>query len=342
MANYKSNNSNRANSELRQDLVSGDWILIAPSRRKRPHDLVGKKTKRKRASKKTCPFENPQKSGQPKPFLIYKGKDGVGWEIQVFENKYPALYHRETCAVMGKVGPFSVAQGIGHQDLVVTRDHNKNFSHLPNSTARRVFHAFQARYKMLAEDRCMAYISIFHNWGPSAGATVYHPHYQIIALPIIPPDVAHSLRGSAAYFRRKKRCVHCEMIKWEKKEKRRVIYENKGAISFVPFVSRSPFEVRIFPKSHQPFFESTPARDLEFIVEALQKSLLSLGKKLKDPDYNFFIHTSPIKGKSRHKHYHWHLEILPKVSIPAGFELATEVDINVVDPDEAGKFLRVR
>ncbi|MBI4034146.1 MAG: DUF4921 family protein [Candidatus Brennerbacteria bacterium] len=328
MANYK--------SELRQDLVSGDWILVAPGRRKRPHRFAVDK------SKKNCPFENPKKSGQSKPFLVYKNKNGSDWEIQIFENKYPALTHGRVCAVLRKTGPFSVTEGLGHQDLVVTRDHDKNFPRLSPSEALRVFEAFQERYRMLAEDRCMAYVSVFHNWGLTAGASVYHPHYQIIALPIIPPDVAHSLSGSAKYFSKYKKCVHCEMLKWEKREKKRLIYENKGAVALAPFVSRSPYEVRIFPKSHRPFFEDTPKGEIGFVAEALRRSLSSLERKLKSPDYNFFIHTSPVSNKRRYKHYHWHIEILPKVSIPAGFELATEVDVNVVPPDEAARLLRVK
>ncbi len=326
--------------ELRQDLVSGDWILIAPGRQKRPHDFLKKRVKRKKAPIKGCPFENPQQSGQPKPFFIYQDKRRGDWQIQVFENKYPALLHKESCAVMRKKGPFLTAPAIGHQDLVVTRDHNKNFPHLEESLGILVFRAFQVRYKMIAKCPCIAYVSIFHNWGPTAGASIYHPHYQLIALPIIPPDIEHSLRGSAMYFKQHKKCVHCAMLNWEKKEGRRIIYENKGAIALAPFVSRSPFEIRIFPKRHLSFFEDTPAGDVQAVVETLQKSLLSLEKNLKDPDYNFFIHTSPILGKRRYKHYHWHIEILPKITIPAGFELATEVEINVVDPDEAARLLR--
>jgi UDPglucose--hexose-1-phosphate uridylyltransferase len=328
-------------SELRQDLVSGDWILIAPGRAQKHTQLLRKK-KRPRAPIRGCPFENPQKSGNREPFFIYKNNKGDDWEIQVFENKYPALRHGKTCAVMSRTGPFSVAEGVGHQDLVVTRDHDKNFPHLAPEAASKVFKAFQERYRGLSEDKCMAYVSIFHNWGPTAGASVYHPHYQMIALPIIPPDVAHSLRGSGNYLRKNGRCVHCDMIKWERQDKKRIVYENKETLVFAPFVSRLPFELRVFPKKHLPFFEDTPEKILKYITEALGKSLASLEKKLKDPDYNFFIHTSPILNKGRYKHYHWHIEILPKISVSAGFELATEVDINVVDPDEAAKLLRVK
>ncbi|MCP6719923.1 MAG: DUF4921 family protein [Patescibacteria group bacterium] len=327
-------------SQLRQDPVSGDWIVIAPGRRKRPHDIIKKKAKRRKAPLKGCPFENPQKTGHGEPFIIKK--NGSDWQVQVFENKYPILIHQEVCAEIFKKGPYSMVGDIGHQDLVVTRDHNRNFPHLSTERANQVFEVFKERYLMLGDDACIAYISMFHNWGPSAGASIYHPHYQMIALPIIPPDVEHSIHGSFNYSKKHKKCVHCEMIKWEQKGRSRVIYENRGSIAFAPFVSRAPFELRIFPKRHQPFFEDVSRSELKWVVEALQKSLLTLEKNLSDPDYNFFIHTSPILNKKRYKHYHWHIEILPKISIAAGFELGTGIDINVVDPDEAAQLLRVK
>ncbi len=333
------------NSELRQDLVSGDWIVISPGRAKKHLQLLKKTGKRKKAPISGCPFENPVKNGN-KPILLYGRKKEGGkkeerdWQAMLIENKYPVFAHKNVCGRNFKYGPYSVVEGIGHHDIFITRDHNDNFSRLSKDSANLVFRAFRDRYLMLYNDPCLNYISIFQNWGPKAGATIYHPHYQIIALPIIPPDVGHSLSGSSHYFKKFKKCVHCVMIEWEKKFRRRIIYENKGAIVFTPFISREPFELRIFPKKHLPYFEDTPPKDLEWVVEALQKALMKIEKRLKDPDYNFFIHTAPILDKKKYKHYHWHIEIQPKISISAGFELGTGIEITVVDPDEAAKILR--
>lgn len=258
----------------------------------------------------------------------------------LIENKYPVFTHKNVCGRNFKHGPYSVVEGIGHHDILITRDHNDNFSHLGKDSANLVFQAFRDRYLMLYNDSCLNYISIFQNWGPKAGATIYHPHYQIIALPIIPPDIGHSLSGSLRYFKKFKKCVHCTMIEWEKKDKKRIVYENRGAVAFAPFISREPFELRIFPKKHLPYFENTLDQDFEWVVDALQKSLLKIEKKLNDPNYNFFIHTAPLKNKNNYKHYHWHIEIQPKISISAGFELGTGIEITVVDPDEAAKILR--
>lgn len=324
-------------SELRQDPVSGDWIVISPGRAKRPEQLLGKIPKRKKVPKSSCPFEEPQKYGNPPAIFAYPNLKK--WRLQVFENKYPALTHGMSVR-LSRTGPFSVLPGFGHHDLLVTRDHDKNFTHLPKEEANLVFQAFRDRYLMLYNDKNIDYISIFHNWGPAAGASIYHPHYQMIALPVVPPDVGHSLTGSARYWRERKRCVHCDMIDWEKKQKKRVIYENEWAIALAPFVSRSPFEIRIFPKKHLPYFENTYDEIIGYVVDALRATLKSFEKNLNDVDYNFFIHTAPIQDKEKFSHYHWHIECYPKVTIRAGFELSTGVDINVVDPDAAAKLLR--
>jgi len=323
------------NSQLRQDPVSGDWIVIAPGRAKKH---IAKKQKRLKAPIKTCPFENPQAGGNAEPVLLYEGKND--WALQIVPNKNPAFTPKDICPKISRSGPYSIIEGTGHHDIIITRDHDKNFQNLGVSDANLVFKAFKERYKILAQDKCSSYVFIFHNWGPRAGATVYHPHYQMISIPVIPPDVQHSLSGSLAYFKKQKKCVHCEMINWEKKINRRIIFENKGAIVFTPFVSREPFELRVFPKNHLPYFEETSEKDLGFVIEALQKALAKIEKKLGDPDYNFFIHTAPVLGKKNHKHYHWHIEIQPKISVSAGIELGTGIEITVVDPDEAAKILK--
>ncbi|MEK7163060.1 MAG: DUF4921 family protein [Patescibacteria group bacterium] len=323
------------NSQLRQDLVSGDWIVIAPKRAKKPEQFI-KGEKRIKSPIKGCPFEYPRNYAENNAKL--RGKNN--WQVKIIENKYPAFIHKEICPEVFKNGPYSVVEAIGHHDLVITKDHHKNFPLLDKQSANLVFQEFQKHYRTLAKDSCSAYISIFHNWGPKAGASVYHPHYQIISIPVIPPDIDHSLSGSADYFKKNKKCVHCVMIEWEKKIRRRIVYENKGAVVFTPFVSREPFELRIFLKKHSSYFEDALKKDLEFMVDALQKSLMKIKTKLKDSDYNFFIHTAPILNKKNHKHYHWHIEIQPKISISAGFELGTGIEITVVDPDEAAKILK--
>lgn len=325
------------NSELRQDLVSGDWVLLAPGRAKRPHFFVKNKIQRTPDSISGCPFEHLQKDNLAYP-------NHLDWAVQVFPNKYPAVIEKKrgVRASIAKHGPYAIFPGVGRHDLVVTRDHYKNFSRLSREHALLVFRAFQDRYLFVSDHGYIDYVSILHNWGPTAGASVFHPHYQIMSIPVVPPDVQHSLRGSSRYFHDHKKCVHCVMIDLELHEKKRIVFENDKAVAFTPFVSRTPFEVRVFPKNHLPYFENSYDEDMESVVEALQYSLRFIEKKLGDPDYNFFIHTAPIKDKEKYRHYHWHIEITPKISIRGGFEWGTGIETNVIDPDDAAKILRVK
>lgn len=324
------------NSELRQDLVSGDWILIAPGRGKRPDQFIDRK-KTEKTPKSACLFECPEKAAGGT--VISASPSLEHWRVQIVPNKYPVVIRDEIAAVFARQGPYFIVPGVGYHDLVITKNHNKNFPKLTRRDANLLFQSFKDRYKVLAQDKHIAYVAIFHNWGHKAGASIYHPHYQMISIPVVPPDVEHSLKGSKDYFDKHNECVHCVEVNWEIKEKKRIIYENEHAIAFAPYVSRSPFEIRIFPKNHLPYFEDTDGKEMDSVIEVLQKSLSLLEKSLNNPDYNFFIHTVPTKEKNNFKHYHWHIEIKPKISTPAGFELGTGIEINVVDPDEAAKFL---
>lgn len=332
--------------------MSGEWILIAPGRLRRPDQFIRKRTHRRVVpSVRTCPFENPLKNVSDHVLLRYDArcapwgsKSGVrarkNCEILVLQNRYPAVGHADRRVRLVRNGPFSTIPGAGHHDLVLTRDHRANFPRLPSDLAFRLFEVFRERYLMFFADPNVAYVSIFHNWGPLAGASIYHPHYQILGVPVVPPDVGRSLEGSTRYHARTGKCIHCVMTEWERKQGKRVIVENEGAIAFAPFVSRNPFEVRVFSKHHTPYFENTSDEDLAAVTNVLQRVLRKMEKNLGDPDYNFFIHTAPVVHKERYPQYHWHVEILPKLSTRAGFEFGTGIEINVIDPDLAAKVLR--
>lgn len=324
-------------SELRRDLVTGDWVIIAPERAKRPDEFL-RKPDRTPTPKETCPFEDLQKTGNWPPILAIP--DAENWRIVVIPNKFPALSHQHVCAEIFQDSIYERAQGVGHHELVLTRDHNRPFVAMTVEEGLDVFRMFQARYKTLSEDACVRYVTAFLNYGPSTGGSVYHPHYQIISLPIIPPDISHSLEGSARYFRTHNRCVHCAMIEHELQLGSRIVGENAFAVALTPFASRDPFEVRIYPKSHEPFFERTGQEELRAVVMLLQSVLHKIKEYMRDPDLNFFIHTSPLKDQDEYANYHWHIEIFPKLSILGGFELSTGTIINIIDPDKAARLLR--
>ncbi len=323
-------------SELRQDPVSGDWIILATDRAKRPNDWGKKNRKRVRTPKSKCPFEDFEKS-ENIPIELFPPSDD--WKIAVIPNKYPALTPKTACANETHAGPYTTVEGVGHHELVITRGHDKNLPKLTLAEAVELFRVFKRRLNVLSQDPCGDYFSLFHAWGPTAGASVYHPHYQILTLPIVPPDIRQSLEGSIRYEKKHGKCVHCVMLAYEKKHKARIIYENRDAIAIAPFVSRQPFEVRIFPKKHLSHFEKTSDKVLCRAVDALTVSLKKISEKLGDPDYNFFLHTAPFRKSEEYKMYHWHMEIVPKTSLLGGFEWSTGIDVNSVDPDEAAKLL---
>ena len=337
-------------SEFRKDIISGDWILVSPGRAKRPGEPGAKRNVRKRTPVSRCPFEHPFKNVDEHIILEYSKRGvqvphgeerrGNDWSMLVLQNKYPAVRHGGKKPVARSGRFFETMEGVGDHDLLITRDHDKNFPALSPSAAFHVLQAFRDRYLMLFGEKNTAYVSMFQNYGPAVGGTVYHPHYQLIAIPVVPPDVMHSLDGSRRYFRANGACAHCAMIEWERKEKKRLILETEHAVAFAPFVSRNAFEVRVFPKQHRPYFENTSDVELADIAHALQEVLRRVKKNLGDPDYNFFVHTAPMEHKERHAHYHWHIEIYPFWNIRAGFEMETGLTINPVDPDLAAKTLR--
>jgi UDPglucose--hexose-1-phosphate uridylyltransferase len=322
-------------SELRHDLVSGNWVLLSTRRGMRPHELKSG-PKRKPTPISRCPFEYPFRDRSP----IYLAGPKDNWRLAVVSNKYPAVVHGSGAVKAEHNGFYEPVMGSGYHELVITRSHYDNFPHLAPEDARAVFHVFQERYRDLAKEKEVVYISIFHNWGPAAGASVYHPHYQILTVPIVPSYIERALQTSEAYFRKHKRSVHDVLMNYELKKRKRIVFENREAVVLAPYVSREPFELRVYPKRCNPYFEDAVAEELSGTVAALQIALLKLEKKLHDPDYNFLIHTAPVAGKKHHHHYKWHIEVIPKLNVDAGFELGTGIEINTVDPDDAARILR--
>lgn len=336
----------RSVSELRRDLVTGDWVVVAIGRARRPHAF--RRRGERPQPKSSCPFERLL----PSSLLVY---DRAGerfrltpkerpylernWWLAVVPNKYPA-FRPGACPIVASRGPYQRQTGTGFHEVVVTRDHTRSLAAMEPREAAIVVLAYRDRYLALKDEDCVEYIAIFHNHGLSAGASVSHPHSQIIAVPVIPPDVGRSIRGSADYYRRHRRCVHCAMIAFERRRGERVVYENASFIAFCPYVSRQAFEVRIFPKRHQPEFARTSEAEAASATEALSVTLAKLFRGLKDPAYNFFIHTAPVADGKQAPHYHWHIEILPKTAVWAGFEIATGIEISPISPESAAKFLR--
>ncbi len=327
-------------SELRQDLVSGDWIVIATGRAKRPNAFVKKKRPRWYQPKRTCPFEDPKKSGNEDPVLLYSSnKSDKDWWVQVIPNKFPA-FNPGLCPPEFKHGPYTIMEGVGFHEVFITRDHDRGVAEFNAKETELLVQSYQERYKQLMGEDCVKYVSIFQNYGEEGGATIYHPHSQLIAIPVVPGDVTSSLEGSEKYFRKNKKCAHCVMTDVERKDRTRIVFENDEFIAVCPYTSRTAFEIVISPKTHSANFEMMGGISRKLFSRVLQASLYKLYKGLKDPAFNYFIHTAPSKGEKDYHFYHWHLEILPKTAIWAGFEIGTGIEICTIRPEDAAAFLR--
>jgi UDPglucose--hexose-1-phosphate uridylyltransferase len=326
----------QAVSELRQDLVTGDWVVIALGRGKRPGEFV-KKREPYPPLQKQCFFCFPEETGQEKDVLIYRRTDGE-WSLRVFPNKYPAFARGKSIRHFEE-GPYFAMDGVGYHEIIVFRDHTRQIALLDPVEVAEIIDAYQSRYIDLMNKKSVNYIEIFNNYGIEAGATVEHPHSQLMAIPVVSPGIQLELDGAEQYHKNTRKCVFCTMVAWETGDRKRVIFENDNFVAFCPFSSRAAFEIWVLPKRHMPYFERINNEEKIDLGEALQKAISSIYKTLEDPAYNFYIHTSPCDGKD-YPHYHWHIEILPHTSTWAGFELSTGIEISTIEPERAAEELR--
>lgn len=334
-------------SEFRQDIISGDWILVASKREeysKKAFEKMNAKKKEETSEKiKKCPFENPQKSGNGNPVLMLdknRKKINLGknnWFAQIISNKNPALEtDYEICPQTKILGPYSNMNAVGFHEIVITRDHRRSIAKLTEAEIETLIFAYKSRYLSLANEKCLKYILIFHNSGKEAGASVNHPHSQIMALPIIPPDVVRSLNGHNLYFEKNKKCAHCEALKWELETNKRIIYKNSDFVALCPYASHFNFEIRIFPTKHKSKFEEITESEIKSLADIFKNVFGKIYDKLSNPPYNFFIHTAPVNYIYD---YHWHIEILPRFSIWGGMELGTGIEVIVISPEKAASIL---
>ncbi|MFQ6049921.1 MAG: galactose-1-phosphate uridylyltransferase [Candidatus Paceibacterales bacterium] len=334
-------------SELRFDLVSRDWVVIATGRGKRPEVFKKEKRRKIKIPKKICSFCNIETQETPELICsqgkkIPFGKSGKipkNWTIIVIPNKFPPLLPSQKLEKKTEGKFYQTMNAVGFCELVVTKDHQKHFPHFEISQVKEVFDVYQERYLDLMRKPFVNYVSIFHNHGAEAGASQPHPHSQIITTPLIDVDLQKALSASEKYFKKNKKCIYCQMNNWERKMKKRVVFENKDFLAICPFASKAAFEVIVSPKRHLPYFERITEDKKWQLAEAFRKVMIALYKGLSDPAYNFYLHTAPCDGKD-HSHYHWHWTILPKTAIPAGFEIGTRMEISTIEPEKAAAYLK--
>jgi UDPglucose--hexose-1-phosphate uridylyltransferase len=235
---------------------------------------------------------------------------------------------------------FDYMDGVGaHEVIIETPIHNARFSTLPGEQVKRVLLAYRERILDLKNDIRFVYILVFRNEGKEAGASLRHPHSQLIALPFIPHEVVLEIEGMKRYHSFRERCPFCDMVKEELSFGERIVKESDNFLALEPFASKYPFETLILPKRHHPSFADETEQMLEEFAFFLRDILHRIDKALQNPPYNYTLHNIPLRNCSSDG-FHWHLEIIPRISTPAGFELGSGIYINTVPPEDAAKILR--
>ena len=327
--------------ELRKDPVTSRWVIIATDRAKRPTDFVREKVTIHGSG--FCPFCPGNEAKTPPEIMAYRpdgsGRNQPGWTLRVVPNKFPALGIEGTLNRQGE-GLYDKMNGIGaHEVMIETTDHQLTLATMPIRRVEDVVWSYRDRILDLKKDRRFRYILIFKNHGAAAGASLEHTHSQLIALPVVPKRVREEVDFAREYYNYKERCLFCDIIRQEAEAGIRVVSENQGFVAVAPFAPRFPFEIWVLPKVHQSAFEESQKHEFEQLARILKEMLLRLDKVLESPAYNYIIHTSPLT-ETNNDHYHWHLEIMPKLTKVAGFEWGTGMYINPTPPEEAARFLR--
>jgi len=328
--------------ELRKDPIIGRWVIISTERTLRPMDYKIEKEKSK-ADLSKCPFEAGNEKMTPSEIMSYRDpktkKDEPGWWIRVVPNKFPALRIEGELDKRG-IGLYDIMNGVGAHEIVIeTPNHYEEIYNIPEKGIEEILWAWRDRMIDLRKDKRLKYILVFKNKGSQAGASLEHPHSQIIALPIVPVRVLEELKGSKQYFAYKDRCIFCDIIKQEVGDRKRIVEENGEFVSFVPFAPRFPFELWILPKEHVSDYAQITKRGLSSLAIVLKKTLQRLIKALDDPPFNLMIHTSPLEELNL-PYYHFHIEITPRLTKVAGFEWATGFYINPTKPEDTAAYLR--
>ncbi len=326
--------------ELRRDPVVGRWVVMNKEQAG-PADFPKEDNTPTRQS--ICPF-CPGREHQTPPEVDAvrppaSKANTPGWVVRTVPNKFPVLtadglLQKEGCGIYDQMA------GIGsHEVLIETPDHDKGLADLTKEEMRAVIGQYQGRFIKLSKDSRFKYVMIFKNFGASAGATVEHTHSQIIALPMVPKTVLEELKGAEYYHQYRGRCVFCDVIAQEYQDKERIVAENTSFLAFCPYAPRYAFETWIIPKGHGADFAGADTVTQAHLAQILQDVLKKMKTVLGNPSYNYYLHTAPI-GYANPSCYHWHMEVIPKLTRSVGFEWGTGLHIVPTLPQDAARLLR--
>jgi len=329
-------------SEYRQDPLSRRWVIIGcDERATRPNEFIEATS---RQSNLTCPFCPGNEAQTPPPVASYSANGKDSWLVRVVPNKYPAVLTDTapcpTCQPLSLSAASGAMPGFGrHEVIIESRRHVASLSELDDSEAELTFIAYRDRLLELKKDGRYRYVQIFKNAGPAAGASLEHVHSQILALPGVPETIEQELASSAEHFRLHRRPLFLDLIGQEQQAGSRLVTQTERFLAFCPFASRFPYEVWILPRQHQPRFEVLQASELSELSRIVREVIGRIECAVGQVAYNYFLHTLPF-DTDLHDHYHWHIEIIPRLVKVAGFEWSTGCFINPYPPESAAAHLR--
>ena len=328
-------------SELRFDLTTNDWVIFGPSRALRPHHPLSP-LPAPAVSPTPCPFCPGNEAFTPPEIYAVRGpglSPPSSWRVRVVPNKFPALRIEEDTRRIEEGPAFSHMGGCGaHEVIVESPDHSVFLGQQPTEQIELVLRTVQLRYQDLMRDCRFQAIIAFKNYGAAAGTSLEHPHWQIIATPVVPRLLRQKLAVAEEYFDRTGECLYCVALREELADGKRVLAKNDEYVAFLPYASHVPFETWIAPVRRQASFASVEAALFRPLALLLRAVLLKLYTALGNPSFNLTI-DSVSRGDEGKEYFMWHLRILPRLTTPAGFELGSGMSINTVAPEDARSFL---
>jgi UDPglucose--hexose-1-phosphate uridylyltransferase len=326
--------------ELRREPVSGRWVIVATERATRPTDF---KTNPQIIKSSFCPFCEGNEDKTPPEILAYRDNGAApntgGWRVRVVPNKFPALQIEGDQNKRGE-GIYDMMSGIGaHEVIIESPRHIQSLTSLDNGNVEEVLLCYRDRLIDLKNDKRFVYGLLFKNVGFAAGASLDHTHSQLIVTPIVPQLVENEMANAKTFYQQRERCLFCDMIQQEIDTNRRIIISTDNFVAFAPFASRFPFEIWILPKKHESHFENLQGSEAAELAHVLKSALIKLETALDLPPYNYIIHSAPF-NVTESEYFHWHIEIIPRLTNIAGFEWGTGFYINPTPPEEAAETLR--
>ncbi len=329
-------------AELRKDPIFNRWVIVSKERAQRPEYFSSREGG---LNDEICPFCPGNEKMTPPEILAYRKEgtyaDEPGWTLRVVPNKYPALENEGEAMPIGS-GLLYGLNGVGSHEVIIENPcHRTELEHLPEHHITDCFSAFKERLVDLKTDSRLQHIIIFKNHGKSAGTSQEHPHCQLVAMPVIPTQVSEQISGCRIHYSTHNTCIYCDLIAQERSENLRIVAQNENFMALCPYASRFSFEITILPLNHSARYENCSNQELSSLAQIFKETLARLRKVLDNPPYNFILHTAPVKmNDDTEPIFHWHLDIIPKLTTLAGFEKGTGVYINSTLPEEAAEALR--